>query len=96
MSELDEFWSDQLTEAAAKARTAGRADVADFLTLKAKNDAVRTAEIEDLFTMIIAAAMSDEHRHRNILVEREAPHNFLHRKANLVGSMLKLRLGVSI
>jgi hypothetical protein len=94
MSELDEFWSDQLSEAAANARTAGRADVADFLSLKAKNDAVRIAEINDLFAMIIGAAMSDEHRSRNIVIDRESPHNFLHRKANLVGAMLKLRLGV--
>lgn len=94
MSELDEFWSDQLSEAAANARTAGRSDVADFLTLKAKNDAVRITQIDQLFSMIIAAAMSDEYSGRNIVIERESPHNFSHRKANLVGSLLKLRLGV--
>ena len=94
MSELDEFWSDQLTDAAEQARSTGRADVADFLSLKAENDAVRSASIANLFDSIIAAAMSDEYRNKNILIEREAPHSFLHRNANLVGSLIRLRLGV--
>ena len=94
MSELDEFWSNQLTDATEQARSTGRGDVADFLSLKAENDAVRCAAIESLFDSIIAAAMSDEYRNKNILIEREAPHNFLHRNANLVGSLLRLRQGV--
>lgn len=94
MSELDEFWSEQLSAATQNARAAGRADVADYLSLKAENDAVRSAEIERLFENMIAAAMSGEHRSKQIAIEREAPHNFRHRNANLVGSFLNLRYGV--
>lgn len=94
MSELDEFWSVQLAAATQNARLSGRADVADYLSLKAENDAIRSVEVERLFKDIIAAAMSDPFLERQIRIERESPHNFRHRNANLVGSLLRLRHGV--
>ncbi len=94
MNELDEFWSDQLSTAIENAKGSGREDVADYLTLKAANDAIRALEVERLFESIIAAAMSDPIRSDRLLVERESPHNFLHRGGNLSGSLLRLRYGV--
>lgn len=94
MSELDEFWSEQLAAATQNARTSGRSDVADYLSLKAEKDAIRVAEVERLFENIIATAMSDPFLERQIKIEREAPHNFRHRNANLVGSLLRLRHGL--
>lgn len=94
MSELDDFWSEQLSAVAKSARTSGRAHVADYLSLKADNDAVRTVEIEKLFRSFIDLAMSDENRSKQLLIEKEAPHSFRHQNANLVGSLLRIRYGL--
>jgi hypothetical protein len=39
MNELDQFWSEKLSTAIGQARETGRADLADYLELKAANDA---------------------------------------------------------
>ncbi|MGH9946090.1 MAG: hypothetical protein ACRD6X_02715 [Pyrinomonadaceae bacterium] len=94
MNELDEFWSEQLSTAIENAKVAGRQDVVDYLALKSARDAVRKAESERFFDAMIAMALKDDLRQHKIRVEREAPHNFQHRGANLVGSLLRLRCGV--
>jgi len=94
MNELDEFWSEKLAAAIASARESGRGDLADYLQLKAANDSVRQAAVDALFSGVIELALSDEHRPKNIAVERESPHSFHHRGANLAGSLVRLRYGV--
>ena len=94
MNELDEFWSEKLSTAIEHARGSGRSDVADYLELKAANDAFRQAAVEQFFEALIELATSPENASRNISIERESPHNFLHRGANMVGELLRLRYGV--
>lgn len=94
MNELDEFWSEKLAAAIASASESGRGDLADYLRLKATNDSVRQAAVEALFSAVIELALSDEHRSKNISIERESPHNFRHRNANMSGSLVRLRYGV--
>ncbi len=94
MSELDEFWSENLSDAIEQARGSGRSHVADFLELKAANDAMRQSALSELFDTFIELATAAEHTHRQIIVERESPHNFQHRGANMAGSLLRLRQGV--
>src|SRR5687767_4195581 len=89
MNELDELWSAKLSEAIEGARASGRGDLADYLSLKAANDALRQAEIDDLFQQFIDLALSAEHVGTNLQVEREAPHSFVHRNANMKGSLLR-------
>jgi hypothetical protein len=43
MNELDQLWSEKLSTAIDNARKTGRGDLADYLELKAANDAVRQA-----------------------------------------------------
>ena len=94
MNELDQFWSEKLSTAIGQARETGRSDLADYLELKAANDAVRKACVEEFFAVVSEIATAPEHASKNITVERENPHNFQHRGANMVGSLLRLRYGV--
>lgn len=94
MSELDQLWSQMLGEAMAAARNSGRHDVADYLDLKAKNDALRYAGVRWLFEMLIGIAGEASRELAAITINREEPHNFPHRGANIAGSLITFRLGV--
>ena len=56
MNELDELWTQMISEAAIKAQAAGRGDVADYLSLKAGNDLIRAAAAEWLLDSAKAIA----------------------------------------
>lgn len=94
MSELDRLWSQMLDEAMASARASGRHDVADYLDLKARNDALRNAGVRWLFESLIGIAGEATRQHTAITIDRDDPHNFAHRGANIAGSRLTFRLGV--
>ncbi len=94
VSELDEMWSQMLNEALLAARSSGRADVADYLDLKARNDVVRNASVRWLFEAVIDLAGEAQRETLGIAIDREDPHNFSHRGANIAGSLLKIRHGV--
>jgi hypothetical protein len=94
MDELDDVWSRMLKNALETARTGGRHDVADYLELKAGNDAIRRAGIRWLLDSFIEVAATEESARLGIEIERTDPHNFSHLGANLVGWRLSLRRGV--
>lgn len=94
MSELDQLWSQMLDEAMTAARASGRHDVADYLDLKARNDALRNAGIRWLFESLMGIAGEATRALAAITIDREDPHNFPHRGANIVGSLVTFRLGV--
>lgn len=94
MNELDELWSQLLSAALENARVSGRSDVADYLELKASNDALRQTAVRWLFDSLIEIAGDANRLHSAIAVERIDPHNFQHRGSNIVGSMLRIRQGV--
>lgn len=94
MNELDEVWSQMMREAIGNARGSGRHDVADYLTLKASNDAIRTAAVKWLFDSLIEIAGQANRENSAISIEREEPHNFSHHGSNMVGSLLRVRQGV--
>src|SRR5262245_46903082 len=93
MNELDEFWSENLSTAIEHARGTGRGDLADYLELKAANDAVRQAGVVAFFDKLIELATSELASGR-ITIEHESPHQFLHRGANMAGRLLRLQYGV--
>jgi hypothetical protein len=94
MAELDEVWNQMLGDAAAKARIQGRHDVAEYLSLKAANDAIRATGVKWLFDTFLEIAGEANRRNPSITIERIEPYNFSHHGANLVGSQLRLLLGV--
>lgn len=94
MNELDEVWTQKLAEAAENARLSGRHDVADYLELKAANDAIRKTSVDWLFDTAVRIAAEANRELSGISVEREEPYSFSLRGANLVGSLLRLRRGL--
>ena len=94
MSELDQLWSQMLGEALANARASGRHDLADYLDLKSRNDAVRNVGVRWLFESLIGIAEETDRDLVSITIDREEPHNFPYRGANIAGSLLRFRLGV--
>lgn len=94
MTDLDRMWSQMLDEATAAARTSGRADVADYLDLKSRNDALRIAGVRWLFESIVVLAGDANQQFPAIRIEREDPHNFPHAGANIAGALLRVRHGL--
>jgi hypothetical protein len=90
MQELDEVWAGMLENALAKAEAENRRDVADYLTLKAMNDAIRQTSVHWLFGLLLEIAATNP----QIAIENENPHRFNFSNASLVGSLLRLRRGV--
>lgn len=94
MDELDELWSQMLEEALASARASGRHDVADYLDLRSRNDALRKVGVKWLFEGLIAIAGEATRQFATITIDREEPHKFSHRGASIAGSRLIFRHGV--
>lgn len=94
MNELDEVWAQKLNQAISDAQTAGRTDVADYLALKAANDLIRQTSVRWLFDSLLEIASQNNRNGLAVAVENENPHRFAFGKANMVGSLLRLRLGV--
>jgi len=94
MNELDELWTKMMLEAQLKAQSAGRTDVAEYLALKAGNDAVRATGCRWLFDCFIE--LSDDANRRGIRLEIENinPHRFGVGNSTMVGSLLKLNCGL--
>lgn len=94
MTELDQVWSQMLGEAAGRASDAGRRDVADYLRLKAANDAVREAGVGWLIDSFVEIAASSLAEHKNLAITRDEPHNFARGSSNMAGTRLDIRQGV--
>lgn len=94
MNDLDEVWSQMLSGAIERAKASGRNDIAEYLELKANNDAVRKTGVNWLFDTLIEIAGEALSSSSTITIDRADPHNFTVKNSNLVGSMLKIRHGV--
>jgi hypothetical protein len=94
MTELDQVWSQMLGEATENAAASGRHDLADFLRLKATNNAIRSAGVKWLFDAFIELAGEAVRTNAAVTIEREEPHSFAYGNSNMVGSQLLIRYGV--
>ncbi|CAN5371608.1 hypothetical protein BH10ACI1_BH10ACI1_27080 [soil metagenome] len=94
MNELDEVWAQKLNQAISDAQTAGRTDIADYLTLKAANDLLRQTSVKWLFDSMTEIAAFANRANVQITLETDTPHNFEFAKANMVGARLRLLFGV--
>jgi hypothetical protein len=94
MNELDEIWQQMIQEAAAKAKGAGRSDVADYLALKAGNDAIRAAGCRWLFDSFLELSEVVNKQGIRLEIENENPHRFASGQSTMVGSLLRFRFGV--
>ncbi len=94
MSELDEAWAQALAEAQQRARTAGRTDVSEYLTLRASNDLLRQTSIEWLLTTFTTLAGKANRAGASIQISQQDAHRFPVGSATMVGRLLTLSLGV--
>jgi len=94
MNELDELWTQMISEAAIKAQASGRGDVAEYLLLKAANDLIRAAAAEWLLDSSTAIAEELNRQNAGIEIENENPHRFAFGNSNPVGSLVRFRYGV--
>lgn len=94
MNELEQVWTQKLSEARLKAQASGREDVAEYLALRATNDMIRQMSIEWLFNSLLEIAADANRSDANITIETETSHRFQFGNASLAGSLLSLRQGV--
>ena len=94
MTELDQVWVGMLDNAATKAEGLGRAEIAEYLRLKATNDAIRSAGVAWLFDTLIDIATDAQRSRPMLTIEREEPHNFARGNSRMVGSLLSISHGV--
>jgi hypothetical protein len=94
MSELDEAWESALAEAKRRAHVAGRADIAQYLAVRARNDLLRRTAIDWLTSTVTALAADANRRGGGIQIELEDEHSFRVGQATMVGTKLTLRHGV--
>lgn len=83
-----------MNEAIAKATSTGKSDVAEYLMLKASNDAARATSVKWLFDAAQEIAAEINRRSATISVENEYPYRFALGNATLVGSLFRFRQGV--
>ena len=94
MSELDEAWAAALSEAERKARLAGRAEVAEYLSLKNSNDLLRKAGIDWLLAEFTILAGDANRAGASIQIAKQEGHRFPTGTSTMVGHLLTLTNGV--
>ena len=94
MNELAEVWTQDLDEAIARAKAIGRYEIADYLTLKANNDAIREESIKWLLDTIMDIVFAFNRHGAKIKIEQKPKHQFKFGNSRLTGSVLYLRQGV--
>lgn len=94
MSELDEAWAAALSEAARRARLAGREDVVEYLSLKNSNDLLRTAGVDWLVNIFTISAGEANRAGASIQIAKQDGHRFQTGNSTMVGPLLTLTSGV--
>ena len=94
MSELHEIWTQDLDSAISHAKENGRFELADYLTLKASNDALRRESIKWLFDSVLKVVFAFNRHSARIKIEQKEKHRFKFGNSELSGTILNLRQGV--
>ena len=94
VDELEQIWPQMLDAAAQKAVADGRRDLAEYIRLKATNDAIRTTAVAWLVDAFIEAASEAMRFRPNLFVEREDPYTFKRGNSTMVGTLVDMKQGV--
>jgi hypothetical protein len=94
MSELDEAWELALAEAQIRAHASGRRDIADYLSLRRRNDLLRRIGTDWLMNEFVLLAGEANRAGAGIQLERNNEHRFSRGSASMVGRQVTLRRGV--
>lgn len=94
VTELDQFWANELAQALEKAKAAGRNDIADYLTLRASNDFLRSSAVKWLMRSFTDLAEEFRLTGKTISLETDTKHSFRVGHSTMAGSRLSFRYGV--
>jgi hypothetical protein len=94
MSELDQVWELALAEAQTRAHAAGRRDIADYLSLRRRNDLLRRTSTDWLINEFVFLAGEANRSGAGIQLERNDEHRFTRGAASMIGRQVTLRRGV--
>lgn len=94
VSELDEAWTIGIAEAEARARAAGRADIAEYLTLRSSNDLLRRISSDWLLRLFVTTAGEANRKGAAIQVSTEDGYRFKVGNATMMGTRVSLGSGV--
>jgi hypothetical protein len=94
VTELDQFWAEEIAQSLERAKAAGRPDIADYLTLRASNDFLRSAAVKWLLRSFVDIGEDFRLQGRNISIETNTSHSFTVGHSTMVGSQLSFRLGL--
>ncbi len=93
-SDLDETWATELRDAEARARAAGRADIAEYLALRKSNDRLRKIACDWLLETFRNVAGEMNRAGASLQISNDDNYQFTVANAALVGKLLKLENGV--
>ena len=94
MNELEKVLIHDLEIAVERAKQTGRFDIAEYLSLKQTNDAIRSESVKWLFETILDIVFTFNRHGAQIKLEQKPNHRFEFGKSNLSGELLRLRQGV--
>lgn len=93
MSELDEAWSMALAEAEQRAKASGRADIAEYLSLRNSNDLLRQTGVTWLLDTFYGLVADANRAGASIQIQRDDSHRFKVGHSTMVGRLLTMRYG---
>ncbi len=94
MSELDEAWAAALAEAERRARSTGRSELAEYISLRNSNDLLRTSGIEWLVSTFTTLAGEANRAGASLQIATQDAHRFRIGNSTMVGSLLTFSNGV--
>ena len=94
VSELDDAWTAALAEAEERARTAGRADLTDYLALRSSNDLIRKTACDWLLAAFRNVAGEMNRAGSSLQISSNDNYEFKIANAALIGKLLKLESGI--
>jgi hypothetical protein len=94
MTELDQVWSQMLADAGTRASEMGREHVAEYLRLKATNDAIRARGVAWLIDSFIEIAAAEQRGLATLTIERVDGHSFARGSSTMRGTLVDVRYGV--
>ena len=94
MNPLSEVFTQDLDNTIAQAKLIGRYNIADYLTLKASNDAIRRESIKWLIDSVLEVVFTFNRHGAKIKIEQKEKHRFKFGNSELSGAILNLRQGV--
>jgi len=94
ITELDDAWELALAEAKRRAHAAGRADIAEYLNLRARNDLLRHTGTDWLVNSLTTLAGEANRSGAGIQIEQQEAHRFRVGSTTMVGTRVTLRNGV--